>query len=171
LGIALPDKHWTSVVAGTTKTLATFADPVPPGATVSAAFKLTSGPAAYNGDLIGNAHWTNQTSGEKQSAETLEKVRNVSPVKINEFRISDGSAANSTNSFVELYNAGNHAVDISNWTLTEHPAQQAIFSAVKIPAGQKLVAGGFYLLGLSNSGLAAPRATAMPPSTSGGRAA
>ncbi len=47
-------------------------------------------------------------------------------------------------------------MDISNWTLTEHPTQQAIFSTVKIPAGTKLAAGGFYLLGLSNSGLAAP---------------
>ena len=40
--------------------------------------------------------------------------------------------------------------------MTAHPAHQAIFSTVKIPAGTKLAAGGFYLLGLSNSGLAAP---------------
>ena len=66
------------------------------------------------------------------------------------------SSANSTNSFIELYNAGAESVDISNWTLTEHPTQQAIFSAVKIPAGTKLAARGFYLLGLSNSGLAVP---------------
>ena len=90
------------------------------------------------------------------SETTAEKVRNVSPVKINEFRISAGSSSNSTNSFIELYNAGAGSVDISNWTLTEHPTQQAIFSAVKIPAGTKLAARGFYLLGLSNSGLAVP---------------
>ena len=48
------------------------------------------------------------------------------------------------------------SVDISNWTLTEHPTQQAIFSAVKIPSGTRLAAGGFYVLGLSNSGLAVP---------------
>ena len=83
-------------------------------------------------------------------------MRNVSPIKINEFRISDGSPTNSTNSFIELYNAGASDVDISNWTLTEHPTQQAIFSTVKIPAGTKLAAHGFYLLGLSNSGLAVP---------------
>ena len=93
-------------------------------------------------------------SGAKQSETTAEKVRNVSPIKINEFRVSSGSPANSTNSFIELYNAGASAVDISNWTLTEHPTQQAIFSTVKIPAGTKLAARGFYLLGLSNSGLA-----------------
>jgi hypothetical protein len=50
------------------------------------------------------------------------------PVKINEFRISSGPPANSTDSFIELYNAGAQSVDISNWTLTEHPTQQAIFS-------------------------------------------
>ncbi len=43
-----------------------------------------------------------------------------------------------------------------NWTLTEHPAQQPIFSTVTVPAGTKLAGHGFYLLGLSNSGLAAP---------------
>ncbi len=31
-----------------------------------------------------------------------------------------------------------------------------VFSSVKIPAGTKLAAHGFYLLGLSNSGLAVP---------------
>ena len=85
---------------------------------------------------------------------TAEKVRNVSPVKINEFRVS--APNNPTNSFIELYNAGDSAVDLSNWTLTQHPTQQAIFSNVKVPAGPKLAAHGFYLLGLSNSGLAVP---------------
>jgi len=154
LSISVP-KQWTSVVPGKTETSVTIAGPVTPGASVSATFKITSGPAAFNGDLVGNARWTNQASGRPQSETTAEKVRNVIPVKINEFRISDGSA-NSTNSFIELYNAGSKDVDISNWTLTEHPTQQVVFSTVKIPAGTKLAAGGFYLLGLANSGLAAP---------------
>jgi hypothetical protein len=153
LSISVP-KQWTSVAPGGAKTSVTFADPVAPGASVSTTFKVTSGPAAFNGDLAGNARWTNSTTGRKQSDTAVEKVRNVSPIKINEFRIS--SPGNSTNSFIELYNAGANAIDISNWTLTEHQTQQAIFSAVKIPAGTKLVAGGFYLLGLSDSGLAAP---------------
>ena len=63
---------------------------------------------------------------------------------------------NSTNSFIELYNAGAREADISNWALTEHSNLQAIFSAVKIPAGTKLAPRGFYLLGLSDSGLAVP---------------
>jgi hypothetical protein len=153
LSIAMPNKQWAAVVSGSTKTSAAIADPVAQGASVSATFKVTSGPAAWNGDLIGSAQWTNQGGG-KQSETAVEKVRNISPIKINEFRV--GAPNNPTNSFIELFNAGTKEVDLSNWSLTEHPTQQPIFSTVKIAAGQKLAAGGFYLLGLSNSGLAAP---------------
>jgi hypothetical protein len=156
LSISLPNKQWTASIAGTADRSKTFAEPVAPGASVRATFKVTSGSAAFNGDLIGNASWINATSGGKHSETMAEKVRNVSPIKINEFRVGTSSPANSTNSFIELYNAGASDVDISNWTLTEHPTQQAIFSSVKIPAGKKLVAGGFYLFGLSDSGLAIP---------------
>jgi hypothetical protein len=156
LSISLPNKQWTAIVASTTDTSRTFAGPVAPGASVSATFKVTSGPAAFNGDLIGNASWTNPTSGGKHSETMAEKVRNVSPIKINEFRLSTSFPANSTNSFIELYNAGASDVDISNWTLTAHPTQQAIFSNVKVPAGTKLATHGLYLLGLSDSGVAIP---------------
>jgi hypothetical protein len=149
LSISAP-KGWIAAASGPT----TFADPVAPGASVSATFKVTSGPAAFNGDLVGNASWT--SGAKKFEATTAEKVRNVSPIKINEFRISTSSPANPTNSFIELYNAGASAVDLSNWTLTEHPTQQAIFSAVRIPSGTRLAAHGFYVLGFSNSGLAVP---------------
>ena len=147
LSITVP-AGWTSVAAGSTGTAKTFADPVAPGATVSATFTVTSGPAAFNGDLAGNATWT--TSGGTQAETTAEKARNVSPVKINEF------AVNATDSFIELYNAGEGDVDLSNWSLTQHPITQAIFSSLSIPAGTKLAAKGFYVLGLANSGLAVP---------------
>jgi hypothetical protein len=149
LSMSVPAR-WTAVAT----TSATFAGPVAPDASVSATFKITSGPAAFNGDLVGRASWT--ANGVAQSETTTQKVRNVSPIKINEFRISAGSPDNTTDSFIELYNAGDSAVDVSNWTLTHHPTQQAIFSSVKIPAGTKLAAKGFYLLGLANSGLAVP---------------
>ena len=156
LSLAVPSNQWTSVVSGTTETSKTFAQQVAPGASVSATFKVTSGPVTSNGDLVGNASWTNLASGRKQVETAAEKVRNARPVKINEFRVTSGAPANPTNSFIELYNADSQSVDISNWTLTAHPAAQAIFSTVKIPAGTKLAASGFYLLGLSNSGLTAP---------------
>ncbi|HEX2917621.1 MAG TPA: arabinofuranosidase catalytic domain-containing protein, partial [Edaphobacter sp.] len=153
LSISAPDQ-WTALVQGTTETSKTFADSVAPGASVSATFKITSGSAAFNGDLVANAAWT-AASGGTQSETTVEKVRNVSPVKINEFRISS-SSSNATDSFIELYNAGSSEIDLSNWALTVHPTQQAIFSVVKLPAGTKLATHSFYLLGLSNSGLATP---------------
>jgi alpha-L-arabinofuranosidase B-like protein/lamin tail-like protein/alpha-galactosidase-like protein len=156
LSITVPSAQWTSVVSGTATKTAAIAGPVAPGASVSATFRITSGPAAFNGDLVGHAQWTNQTSGAKHAETAVEKVRNVGPVKINEFRISDGSTTNATNAFIELYNAGGKEIDVSNWTLTQHQTQQAIRSSVKIPAGTKLAAGGFYLLGLSTSGLAVP---------------
>lgn len=145
---------WTAVVSGSSETTKTFTDPVAPGATVMATFKVTSGPVAFNGDLIANLSWL--TNGRAQSEKAIEKVRNVSPIKINEFAVNSSSPADPTNSFIELYNAGTSDVDLSNWSLTQHPTQQSIFSAVKIPAGTKLPAHGFYVLGLSNSGLAVP---------------
>jgi len=153
LSLEVPSQQWISVVAGTDQTSKIFAEPVAPGASVSATFNVTAGPEAYNGDLAGSASWTNAANGSKISETAAEKVRNASPIRINEFRISSG-AANATDSFIELYNAGTESADISNWTLTGHPAQQAIFSKVAIPAGTRLAAHGFYLLGLSNSGLA-----------------
>jgi hypothetical protein len=154
LSITVPSKQWTSFVPGTTDTSVTFDDPVAPGATVSATFRVTSGAATFNGDLIGNASWTNAMNGARRLETTTEKVRNVSPIKINEFRT--GTSSNPTDAFIELYNAGDSIVDLSNWTLTEHPTQQPISSAVTVPAGTTLASHRHYLLGLSSSGLAAP---------------
>jgi len=138
---------WAGGASKTHKTVA-------PGVSVSATFKITSGSAPFNGDLIASASWT--ANGQKQTETTIEKVRNVSPVKINEYAATAGSPSNSSDSFIELYNADKSAVDISGWTLTEHPIGQAIFSAVKMPAGAKIEPRGFYVLGLSTSGLAVP---------------
>ena len=155
LSITAP-KGWKSSVLNSKETTKKFTNTIAPGASVSANFTVTSGPEAFNGDLVGKATWTNSTSGQAQSETAVEKVRNVSPVKINEFRISDGTTENSTNSFIELFNAGDNELDISNWTLTMRPYQLPIFSNIKIPAGTKLASRGFYLLGLSTSGLAVP---------------
>src|SRR6185437_1976398 len=154
LSISVPAAGWTPAVQGTSETSKTFAGSVAPGASVSATFKITSGRAPFNGDLVGKAEWTDPANGAHRSVTMPEKVRNVSLVKLNEFRISSGS--NETNSFIELYNSGAHSIDISNWTLTVRTTQQAIFSTIKIPVGTRLASHGHYLLGLSNSGLAVP---------------
>jgi len=147
--LALP-KGWTAAAAPASFTASA---PVAPGASVSAVFHVTSSMVAFNGDLGGKVSFT--ANGRARVETTALRVRNVSPVKINEFRIADGPA-NATNSFIELYNAGTQAVDVSGWTLTQHQTQQASFSNVKVPAGTTLASKGFYLLGLANSGLAAP---------------
>jgi non-reducing end alpha-L-arabinofuranosidase len=154
LGIAAP-AQWTTAVKGSKRTSETIAGPVGPGASVSATFTVTSGPTAFNGDLVGRASWKG-AAGAAQSETAVQKVRNASPVKINEFRINAGSPTNATDSFVELYNAGSRPADVSNWTLTQHATQQAVFSPVTIPAGTKLAPRGFYLLGLATSGLVVP---------------
>ena len=155
LSISVP-KGWKSMVENSKETSKKFTEPIAPHASVSATFNVTSGPASFNGDIVGKAFWKNSSTGHMQSETIAEKVRNVSPVKINEFRVTAGSPENTTNSFIELYNASTNATDISNWTLTQHRSQLPAFSGVKIPAGTNLAAKGFYLLGLSTSGLAVP---------------
>jgi len=155
LSIIAP-KGWKSVVLNSKEISKKFTDPIAQGASVSASFAVTSGSESFNGDLIGKATWAGPTAGQMLSETTIEKVRNVNPIKINEFRISAGASDNSTNSFIELYNPSSSEIDISNWTLTNRPILLPIFSSMKIPAGTKLAAKGFYLFGLANSGLSVP---------------
>ena len=155
LSITVPE-GWKSVLLSSKETRRTFAGQIAPGKSVSATFTVTSGSEAFNGDLVGKATWTNVTTGKIISEMTAEKVRNVYPLKINEFRVSDGSQENSTNSFIELYNASDNEIDISGWTLTHHQTQMPAFSSIRIPSGTKIAARDFYLLSLSASGLAVP---------------
>jgi non-reducing end alpha-L-arabinofuranosidase len=154
LSISAP-KGWNCDVLNSKETSKKFTESVAPGAKVSATFVLTSGSEPFNGDIVGKASWSN-SNGQPLSEIVAEKVRNVNPIKINEFRITGGLTENTTDSFIELYNSSTSAIDISNWTLTQHQTQLPVFSSIKIPAGTKVAAKGFYLLGLSNSGLAVP---------------
>ena len=144
-------KDWKTVVLGTDKTVETYNRPIQPDESVSVVFNVKSGSKSFNGDMAGVAKWTNGVSGFSQTERAIEKIRNVSPVKINEFAIGNGE--NLTDTFIELYNAGENEVDISNWSLTQHQAELPIFSSIEIPEGTKLAANDYYLLGLSTSGL------------------
>jgi hypothetical protein len=104
LSVSAP-KGWTAVASLSAGESVKVAGPVAPGGISTATFKVTSGPIPFNGDLAGRASWVNKTTGRRQSETAAQKVRNVSPIKINEFRISSGPPANETNSFVEIYNA------------------------------------------------------------------
>ena len=71
---------------------------------------------------------------------------------INEFRSAD-SNGNTTNSFIELYNDSDKPVKISGWTLTHHEINLPYFSSITIPSKTYIEPKGFYLMGLSTSGL------------------
>jgi hypothetical protein len=131
-----------------------FEIPTAPGASAAATYHVTSPATTGAGFLTGKAEWKGAAAGPTQSETTTERLRNVLPVKINEVRFSAG--ANTTNQFIELYNASAGPVDLSNWTLLSAQSQWAPVKLAAIPAGTRLAAHGFYLLGLASSGLAAP---------------
>ena len=147
LSVSAP-KGWTFVVSGAMGSTRSFANPIPPGGIVNATFKITSSGTPSAGFVAGKAEWTSRTGSGTQSDTTAQRVRNVFPIKINEVRLG--------NQFIELYNASDGEVDISNWTLINTLSQWAPVRLATIPSGTKLAAHGFYLLGLASSGLAAP---------------
>jgi hypothetical protein len=153
VGIAVP-KGWKVLIAGSQKTSKKFSDPIMPGTSVEAKFTVISPAAAGGGYLTCNARWKDKGSGMIQSETCSQRLRNVLPVKINEIRFETGD--NPTNQFIELYNAGDKEVDISGWKLINTQSTWAPVTLAVIPAGTRMEPHGFYLLGLSGSGLAAP---------------
>ena len=85
LRIAVPAR-WSSVVRGTTAPSMTMTEPIQPGSSASATFTITSGPTAWNGDLVASGRWTD-AMGRKHGDTAVEKARNVSPIRVNEFQI------------------------------------------------------------------------------------
>ena len=138
LSISVPAGSGPSVVSGTADTSTTFADPVAPGASVSATFKVTSGRRPST------ATWSARPSGRTRRAarsNPRQRPRRCgTSARSRSTSSASAPAPTRPTQFIELYNAGASAVDISNWTLTEHPTQQAPRRAVKIPAGTKLAA-------------------------------
>lgn len=148
LALRVPTQ-WSAMAEGTEGKIFT-ARQIAPGARVTATFRVKSADASYNGDIFGIARW--KSGSQLLSEMTSQKVRAAAPVKINEFRVSDGSE-NPTNAFIELFNAGDKPIDLSNWVVDQHQIQQARVSNIQIPAGVILEPGRFYVLGLANSGL------------------
>ena len=153
LGITIP-KGWKAVVPGSKEPAKKFSDPVMPGVSVKATFTVTAPETTGGGYLTGKAEWKDQGKGLIQTETYSQRLRNVFPVKINEVRFETGD--NPTNQFIELYNAGDKDVDLSNWILINTQSMWAPVKLATIPAGTKIAPHGFYLLGLSGSGLTAP---------------
>ncbi|HVY92448.1 MAG TPA: arabinofuranosidase catalytic domain-containing protein, partial [Bryobacteraceae bacterium] len=153
LSLAAP-AGWVIRAAGTTSAT------VAPGATVAATFRVSSPAVSGAGFLSGKAEWTEGTGKTKQTEVAVQRIRNIVPVKINEVRF--GTAGNTTNQFIELYNASASAVNLSGWSLVNTQSQWAPVTLARIPAGTQLAAGAYYLLGLSGSGLAGPASAGTP---------
>ncbi|GAB2971801.1 hypothetical protein GCM10027049_01750 [Mucilaginibacter puniceus] len=151
-----PRQGWTAVVKGTSSTSKLVEGPIAPGATVSATFKVTSPAITDAGVLTGNVKWTNFNTKTTQVENIKQRIRNASPVKINEVRFRTGSSL--TNQFIELYNASSTPVDISNWSIVSTPGGWNSVKLATIPAGTKIAGKGFYLLGMGSTGLVAPAA-------------
>jgi non-reducing end alpha-L-arabinofuranosidase len=143
---------WTVSASGANGPTAAFRTSVAAGTSVRAIFHVTSSPAVSTGLLTARAEWTGATTRGRQSDTCTARVRNVLPVTINEVRFT---GSNAMDQFIELYNASPDPIDLSNWTLNHTQSQWAPVKLATIPAGTKLAGGGFYLLGLSSSGLAA----------------
>ncbi len=137
LSISLP-KGWKAAVKNSKGTSKVFNDPVANGASVNVTFTVTSPATISAGFLNGKAEWKNLNSGMVLSETTSQRVRNVSPVKINEVRLDAGAAP--ANQFIELYNAGNKEIDISNWSIVSTQSEWAPVKLVTIPAGTKISA-------------------------------
>nr|WP_294792893.1 arabinofuranosidase catalytic domain-containing protein [uncultured Mucilaginibacter sp.] len=150
----LPRNGWTAAVDGGTAASKSFTYPIPAGASVSVTFKVTAPANTEGGFLTAKAEWKGANKAVVQSDISTQRVRNVLPVKINEVRFGTGN--NLTNQFVELYNPGSSAVDISKWTIMNTRSEWGTIKLGTIPAGTKIAAKGFYVLGLSTSGLVAP---------------
>lgn len=150
----LPLKGWTAAVDGATGASKTFTYPIPAGATVSVTFKVTAPATTEGGFLTAKAEWSGANNAAIQSDISTQRVRNVLPVKINEVRFGTGN--NLTNQFIELYNPSSSSVDISKWTIMNTRSEWGTIKLGTIPAGTKIAAKGFYVLGLSTSGLVAP---------------
>ncbi|HPG39410.1 MAG TPA: arabinofuranosidase catalytic domain-containing protein [bacterium] len=151
LSISVP-AQWTALVSGSKNSSKTFVEPVKPGACVKVTFKITAPVTTGAGFLIGKVEWIDPATALKQSDTIISSIRNSYPVKINEVRFS--TSANPTNQFIELYNSSGGDVDISGWSLVNTISEWAPVKLATIPAGTKIKAGGYYLLGLAASGLA-----------------
>lgn len=153
LSIDVPS-GWSSVLTDTNEKSKKLSDPVSAGETVKVIFNITSPSSTNSGYLTGKAEWKSEKSKRKKSVTNSQRIRSAVPVKINEVRFNTSS--NPSNQFIELYNASENEVDISNWMIINTKSEWAPIKLATIPTNTKIAANNFYLLGLANSGLASP---------------
>ncbi|HLN22214.1 MAG TPA: arabinofuranosidase catalytic domain-containing protein [Bacteroidales bacterium] len=153
LGVSVPG-NWKASAENSNVSSRTFTGEVAAGATVNATFTIMAPEAPDATYVTATAEWKNIENGSTMSESTSQRLRNVIPVKINE--ISFDMGVNPYGQFIELYNAGEKEADISGWNIISTKNGLAPVRIATIPSGTRLAGKGFYLLGLSESGLIAP---------------
>ena len=128
---------------------ATFAVTAP-SAQTGAAVRATAGPAASPGPQCQTTPPTTGAAAAGTTTVSDSATVVASPVVINE--IQTGSKTKRNQQFVELYNPGSSAVDISGWQLRYQPqlapnGYAAPTALARAPQGASLPAGGYYLIG------------------------
>jgi len=112
LSISGPNQQWISVVAGSPRSSATFADPIAPGASVSATFRITAPAATGAGVLTGNAEWAEAVTGGGNSRQrrnecgTSSRSRSTSPLQHRAPTPPTSSSSSSTPPRVPLTSPG-----------------------------------------------------------------
>lgn len=153
LSLDLPP-GWSAVVSETNQNAQSFSGSTAANETVTARFIVTSPESTGSGYITGKAEWENNKTKGTLSDINSQRIRNTIPVKINEVRLATN--LNSTNQFIELYNASDKEADISNWSLINTRSEWAPVTLATIPAGTRIAPKGFYLLSMAGSGLVSP---------------
>jgi hypothetical protein len=154
LSILVP-KDWVVTVDGANSVSKSFGNQIiQPGASISSTFQIAAPQTITAGYITGKVIWTNTKNNKTQTETVSQRLKNVLPIKINE--VSFGSGSEFNNQFIELYNASYSEIDISNWNIISTPSEWAAVNLGSIPSGTKIASKGFYLLGLSSSGIIAP---------------
>jgi hypothetical protein len=128
------------------------------GQTVQATFSVTAPTADTTGTVsatasygAGGRHFRGGGGGEPVVQSVSDPVRVVSaPVEINE--VQTGTATTPNQQFVELYNPGATAADVSGWQLEYTGASAGrgtpvITTLATLPSGTSIAPGGYYLIG------------------------
>lgn len=95
-----------------------------------------------------------QSSPPAPTSEPAPASSPLTHIVVSEIRLTGGTGK-TTEDFIELYNPGNSAVDLSGWKLRKRTASGAESSIRVFPDGSSIAARGFFLWASSDKGYAA----------------
>ena len=127
IGLDLP-KGWAYELESTDMTKR-----IKPGETVRASFRITGPDTDQTGFAKVIAKW----NGGMESSSM--RIRSAAPVSINEIYLGNEQ-------FIELYNASDEAVDLSNWEVEITRSGWAPVRAARMPKGTVIQAKGFLVM-------------------------